>query len=336
MTIDDITADARVSAARSGPDSAPAGLAQQLASLIGDTPLVELTQLGGLPANVRLFAKLEARNPTGSVKDRPVARMLCDAVAAGHVGPGTGRRLLDSSSGNAGIAYAALGPLLGVDVTLVVPGNASRERLDRIRAHGAELVLTDPLEGYDAARARAKRLANEHPDTYWYSDQYANDANWRAHHDGTAVELLEQLAVRGLAAPDLFVSGVGTGGTLTGVGRRLRSVAAGVRIGAVVPDVFPGIEGLKPLGASGDVPPPILDERLIDARVDVRLEEALPVCTELAANGLFVGPSSGANVFTARRLAADLPDAVRERGAVVATLLCDVGERYLSTGMWDA
>jgi len=314
----------------------PERLADQLAGLIGDTPLVELTELGGLPAGVRLFAKLETRNPTGSVKDRPVARMLTAAVADGRVGPGTGRRLLDSSSGNAGIAYAALGPLFGVDVTLVVPGNASRERLDRIRAHGAELVLTDPLEGYDAARARAKRLANEYPDTYWYCDQYANDANWRAHHDGTAVELLDQLAARDLAAPDLFVSGVGTGGTLTGIGRRLRGVAPGVRIGAVVPDVFPGIEGLKPLGASGDVPPPILDERLIDARVDVRLEEALPVCAELARHGLFVGPSSGANVFTARRLAADLPPAVRARGAVVATLLCDVGERYLSTGMWDA
>lgn len=324
------------SAIDAGRERDERGLAAQLTGLIGDTPLVELTELGALPANVRLFAKLETRNPTGSIKDRPVARMLTTAVADGHVGPGTGRRLLDSSSGNAGIAYAALGPLFGVDVTLVVPGNASRERLDRIRAHGAELVLTDPLEGYDAARARAKRLANERPDLYWYSDQYANDANWRAHHDGTAVELLEQLAARGLGAPDLFVSGVGTGGTLTGVGRRLRSVAPGARIGAVIPDVFPGIEGLKPLGASGDVPPPILDERLIDARVDVRLEEALPVCAELARNGLFVGPSSGANVFTARRLARELPPRVRERGAIVTTLLCDVGERYLSTGMWDA
>lgn len=310
-------------------------LGRALLASVGDTPLVELTELGGLPRGARLFAKLETRNPTGSVKDRPVARMLAAAVADGHVGPGTGRRLLDSSSGNAGIAYAALGSAFGVDVTLVVPGNASRERLERIRAHGAELVLTDPLDGYDAARALAKRMAAEHPATHWYSDQYANDANWRAHFDGTAVELLAQLGERGVAAPDLFVSGVGTGGTLTGVGRRLRRDAPGARIGCVVPDVFPGIEGLKPLGAPGDVPPDLLELGLIDERVDVRLEEALPVCTELAGHGLFVGPSSGANVFTARRLAERLPADVLARGAVVTTLLCDVGERYLSTGMWS-
>jgi S-sulfo-L-cysteine synthase (O-acetyl-L-serine-dependent) len=316
-------------AAAAPPANLPA-VGRALLATIGGTPLVELTELGGLPAGTRLFAKLETRNPTGSVKDRPVASMLAAAVRDGHVGPGSGRRLLDSSSGNAGIAYAALGPLFGVDVTLVVPGNASRERLERIRAHGAELILTDPLEGYDAARALACSLAADDPERYWYCNQYANDANWRAHHDGTAGELLEQLAELGLGAPDLFVSGVGTGGTLTGVGRRLKAESPNARVGAVVPDLFPGIEGLKPLGAPGDRAPELFDASLVDHRVDVRLEEALPVCSELARSGLFVGPSSGANVYTARRLAHEL-------GAppIVATLLCDLGERYLSTGMWS-
>ncbi|MEZ5979101.1 MAG: cysteine synthase family protein [Planctomycetota bacterium] len=300
-----------------------------LLARVGDTPLVELTHLGGLPAGTRLFAKLETTNPTGSVKDRPVARMLVHAIADGHVGRGTGRRLLDSSSGNAGIAYAALGALLGVDVTLVVPGNASKERLQRIRAHGAELVLTDPIDGYDAARGLAGRMAKERPDLYWYSNQYANEWNWRAHHDGTAGEVLRQLAELGVGAPELFVSGVGTGGTLTGVGRRLRS-ECGCEVGALVPDVFPGIEGLKPLGAPGDRAPELLDEGLIDHRVDVRLEEALPVCGELARAGMFCGPSSGGNVYAARTLAH------RTGRSVVVTLLCDTGERYLSTGMWSA
>lgn len=323
--------DPSVLVPRAGAQSLPAPTpARVLLDSVGRTPLIELTDLGGLPRGTRLFAKLETKNPTGSVKDRPVARMLAQAVERGLVGPGTGRRLLDSSSGNAGIAYAALGALAGVDVTLVVPGNASRERLERIRAHGAELIVTDPLDGYDAARALAGRLAKERPDLYWYSNQYANEWNWRAHMEGTGAELLEQLERLGVGAPDLFVSGVGTGGTLTGVGRRLKATHPTTRVAALVPDVFPGIEGLKPLGAPGDRPPELLDEGLIDERIDVRLEDALPVCHELARAGLFLGPSSGANVFAARALAHRLGL------ATVTTLLCDTGERYLSTGMWSA
>jgi cysteine synthase B len=323
-------AESGVVVPRAGAHSLPAPTpAQVLLASVGNTPIIELTELGGLPRGTRLFAKLETKNPTGSVKDRPVARMLAQAIERGIVGPGTGRRLLDSSSGNAGIAYAALGALTGVDVTLVVPGNASRERLERIKAHGAELVVTDPLDGYDAARALAGRMAKERPDLYWYSNQYANEWNWRAHHDGTAQELIDQLARLGVGAPELFVSGVGTGGTLTGIGRRLKAHAPKTRVAALVPDVFPGIEGLKPLGAPGDRAPELLDEGLIDERIDVRLEDALPVCHELARAGMFLGPSSGANVFAARALAHRLGC------AVVTTLLCDTGERYLSTGMWS-
>ena len=260
-----------------------------LLSGIGDTPLVELDFLADVPAGTRIFAKLESANPGGSLKDRPVARMLSRALEQGRFDGG--RRLLDSSSGNAGIAYAMLGAALGVPVTLVVPENASHERLERIRAHGAELVLTDAIEGYDFALREAKRLADEHPELYWHADQYSNDENWRSHYLGTGVEILTQLSEQADAEPDVFVAGVGTGGTITGVGRRLRETRPNTRIVAVIPELFPGIEGLKPLGHPGDIVPEILDEALIDHRVAVELEQAARVCHELAARRLSVGPS---------------------------------------------
>lgn len=301
--------------------------AHALLAAVGRTPLVEI-HLGAEGARgVRLFAKLESVNPGGSIKDRPVARMLTEAIAAGHLSGG--RRLLDSSSGNAGISYAMLGAALGVAVTIVVPGNASRERLDRIRAHGAELVITDPLEGYDFALREAHRLAREYPERYWYCDQYSNPGNWRAHYDGTGAEILEQLAEQAGTAPDAFVAGVGTGGTLTGVGRRLREARPDVYIAAVIPETFPGIEGLKPLGHPGDIVPAILDEALIDERIPVTLEDSLAMCRRLTRQGLFVGPSSGAFVCGALKLAAS------GKFRVIVTLLNDTGERYFSTGMWS-
>jgi cysteine synthase B len=308
--------------ARSQPQAAQALLAR-----VGHTPLVELQLPALARSGTRLFAKLESVNPGGSVKDRPVARMLVQALAAGRFEGG--RRLLDSSSGNAGISYAMLGAALGIPVTIVVPGNASRERLDRIAAHGAELVITDPIEGYDFALREARRLAAEQPERYWHCDQYGNADNWRAHYDGTGSEILEQ--VHGLtgAAPEAFVAGVGTGGTLTGVGRRLRAANARVHIAAVIPEIFPGIEGLKPLGHPDDIVPAILDESLIDERLPVALEDAVAMCRVLARQGLFVGPSSGAFVHGALALAE------RGRWRTIVTLLSDTGERYTSTGMWQ-
>lgn len=291
---------------------------------IGNTPLVEIT--GGLPPGVRLFAKLEAVNPGGSIKDRPVARMITRAVERGKLAGG--KRLLDSSSGNAGIAYAMLGAALGVPVTIVVPGNASQERLNRIKSHGAELVLTDPIEGYDHALRTAKRLAAEHPERYWYSNQYANEDNWLAHYEGTGAEILAQVKAATGRLPDAFVGGVGTGGTITGVGRRLREADPGIHVLSIIPEVFPGIEGLKPLGHPGDIVPEILDESILSARVPMTLEEGVETCLELARQGLFVGPSSGAYVCAARRLAAG-----RDFKTLV-TVLNDTGERYVSTGMW--
>ncbi|MBI2297017.1 MAG: PLP-dependent cysteine synthase family protein [Betaproteobacteria bacterium] len=309
------------------PETFAAHSAERLLAAIGHTPLVEIPLVAEVNPGARLFAKLEAANPGGSIKDRPVARMLTRARAAGRFA--NGRRLLDSSSGNAGISYAMLGAALGVPVTLVVPGNASRERLDRIRAHGAELVITDPIEGYDFALREAHRLADEHPERYWYCDQYSNPDNWRAHYEDTAAEILEQVAAAVGQIPDAFVGGVGTGGTLTGVARRLREARTEVHVLAAIPETFPGIEGLKPLGQPGDIVPALLDESLIDERLPVTLDQAVAMCRRLTGLGLFVGPSSGAFVHAALTLAR------RRKHRTIVTMLNDTGERYVSTGMWE-
>ena len=292
---------------------------------IGSTPLVALHPDPPLREGVRLFAKLETTNPGGSIKDRPVSWIMIHALQSGKLG---GRRLLDSSSGNAGIAYAMLGAALGVPVTLVVPGNASRERLERIAAHGAELILTDPVEGYDFALREVKRLASEHPDRYWFADQYGNEDNWRAHYETTGPEIADQVRRAAGRLPDAFVAGVGTGGTITGVGRRLRESDAEVTIAAVIPDRFPGIEGLKPLGEPDDIVPEILDEAVIDRRIPVDSGDAASAARWLASRGLFVGVSSGAYVHAAISLAR-----TGDYRAVV-TILNDTGERYGSTELW--
>ena len=200
------------------------GRARDLLASVGRTPLIEL-EIPGLPPTARLFAKLESRNPGGSIKDRPVARMLTRALAEGRLEGG--RRLLDSSSGNAGIAYAMIGAAVGSPVTIVVPGNASAERLERIAAHGAELHLTDPIEGYDFALREARRLAAEEPERYWHCDQYSNPENWRAHYETTGPEILRQVRARTGAPPAAFVAGVGTGGTLTGAGPAIEGAGHG-------------------------------------------------------------------------------------------------------------
>jgi cysteine synthase B len=300
--------------------------AHGLFSTIGNTPLVELTLAAEVAPRTRLFAKLESMNPGGSIKDRPVARMLTQAITKGRFQGG--RRLLDSSSGNAGISYAMLGAALGIPVTIVVPGNASQERLERIRAHGAELIITDPIKGYDFALREAHRLAAENPQRYWYCDQYSNPDNWRAHYEGTATEILAQLGDITGGTPDALGAGGGTGGTLTGIGRRLREVRPDVHVAVAIPETFPGIEGLKPLGHPGDIVPQLLDESLIDERIPVTLDEALDMCRKLTRQGLFVGPSSGAFVHAALKVAAC------GRYRTIVSVLSDTGERYVSTGMW--
>lgn len=297
-----------------------------LLNAIGNTPLVKLP-LPDLPPGVSILAKLESCNPGGSIKDRPVARMLTQALEQGRFEEG--RRLLDSSSGNAGIAYAMIGAALNIPVTIIIPGNASRERLDRIAAHGAEIIKTDPIEGYDFTLKEAKRLAREQPERYWYCNQYGNEHNWQAHYYGTGVEILEQVRESTGTLPDAFVCGVGTGGTLTGVGRRLKEAKADTHLCAIIPDIFPGIEGLKPLGQPHDIVPDILDQSLIDERIDMTIEESIAMAKRLAGFGFFVGPSSGGYVTAALALAKT------GRYKTIVTVLNDTGERYNSTGVWN-
>jgi len=291
--------------------------------LIGNTALFPV-RLRQMPANgAEIWAKAEWTNPGGSLKDRPVLRMLAEAAASGALTPE--RTIIDSSSGNAGIAYAMVGAMMGQPVELVLPGNASAERKQRIRAHGATVIETDPLEGYDAALREAHRRADAEPDRYFMPDQYANDNNWLAHYHGTAAEILAQTDGK----LTHFVAGVGTGGTLTGVGRRLKAHDPTLQIVQVLPDAFPGIEGLKPLESPEDIVPEILDTSVVDRRIRVSIEDAYDLCMALAEVGIFVGQSSGAYLKAAMDVARETP------GARIVTLFNDIGERYFSTRLWD-
>jgi cysteine synthase B len=292
-------------------------------NLIGNTRLIEIPCFKDEFPEVQVYAKAEFTNPGGSLKDRPVRRMLVEALIAGSVG--RGQVVLDSSSGNAGIAYAMIGAMMKLPVRIVVPGNASRERKLRIRAHGAELTQTDPIEGYDEALREGHRIAEQDPDRYFHCDQYANDNNWLSHYHTTAPEILAQTDGR----LTHFVAGIGTGGTITGVGRRLRKDLPEVEIVQIVPEIFPGIEGLKPLESPGDIIPKILDFSVVDRKVPVSSADAARMCARLARYGIFAGQSSGAYMVGVHETAK------RIRKGVVVTILNDIGERYMSTGLWE-
>ena len=292
---------------------------------IGETPLLRLDRITrDLPSGVRIYAKAEHLNPTGSVKDRAARRMIAEGLERGDLHEG--KAIIDATSGNTGIAYAVLGALLGIPVVLAMPANASPERKKMLQAHGAELILTDPMEGTDGAREYVRRLAAEEPDSYFYPDQYNNDANWRAHYDGTGVEILGQTH----GEITHFITGLGTTGTFTGTSRRLKEFDASIRCLAVEPDgPLHGIEGLKHLESA--VVPGIYDARLPDDTLYVGTEDAFAMTRRLAREeGLLVGVSSGANVLAALRIAATLDE------GVVVTVLCDTGTRYLSDAFWTA
>ncbi|MBR58847.1 MAG: cysteine synthase [Myxococcales bacterium] len=289
--------------------------------LIGNTPLVELSFFKDELPDVRIFAKVEAFNPGGSLKDRPVLFMLAQALYDGVLTPE--RTILDSSSGNAGIAYAMIGRVLQVPVELVIPDNASNERKKRIMAHGARITFTDGALGYDEALREVRRRYDGNPEGYFFSDQYSNDNNWRAHYETTGQEILAQSNKE----VTHFVAGVGTGGCITGAGRRLKE--HGVEVHCIRPEEFPGIEGLKPLGNPDDIVPEIFDDSIVDEYWDVTIEDAYDMCQRMAQNGLFVGQSSGAYVAGAYKLAKTIG-----KGTIV-TILCDIGERYFSARLWD-
>lgn len=301
--------------------SDPADLATQ----VGNTPLLRLDRIAAdaqLHPHVKLFAKAEWFNPSGSVKDRPALNIIRTAEREGLLKPGM--ILLDSTSGNMGIAYAMFGAARGFNVKLAIPENASRERIAVIKAYGADVVLTDPLEGSDGALREAHRLAALDSGDLFYASQYDNPANWLAHYYTTANEIWAQSA----GQITHFVAGVGTSGTFMGTSRRLKELSPGVRAITVQPDSpFNGLEGLKHMGS--DIQPGIYDPDQADSEVEIRTEDAHDMARRLASReGLFVGFSAAAAVTAAIRVALDLS------AGVVVTILPDNGYKYLSERFW--
>ncbi len=294
-------------------------------SQVGNTPLIALRRVTkALSPEVQVFAKAEWFNPGGSVKDRPALNILRCAIADGLLTPG--KRLLDSTSGNMGIAYATLGASMGIPVTLTMPANASPERMTVLRALGAEVILTDPLEGSDGSRVVAQKMAAEHSQLYFYANQYDNPANWQAHYQSTGPEIVAQTD----GQVTHFVSGLGTSGTLTGVGRYLREYHPTVKRIAFQPDAsFHGLEGLKHMPSA--TLPGIYDPALADQTLEIGTEESRSMVRRLAREeGLFVGISSGAAALAALQVAAQL------KAGVVVTVFPDAGYKYLSDSeLWN-
>ena len=292
---------------------------------IGRTPLLRLRRLTeGLPDAVEVYIKAEWFNPGGSVKDRPVRRMLDDAERDGRLAPG--KTILDSTSGNAGIAYAMIGAVKGYRVELVMPASASEERKRIIAAYGASITLSDPLEGSDGAILLAREIYAANPERYFKPDQYNNPSNWLAHYDTTGPEILEQTGGR----VTHFVAGLGTTGTVVGVGRRLHEANSGIEVVAVEPDrALHGLEGLKHLATS--IVPGIYDDAVPNRTLAVSTEAGYAMARRLAREeGCFVGESAGAAVSAALRVAGEL------RSGVVVAVAPDGGDRYLSTPLWNS
>jgi cysteine synthase B len=291
--------------------------------LIGGTPLLRLRAFGRETPGVELYAKAEFQNPGGSVKDRAAASILREAKRTGRLRDGV--TILDATSGNTGIAYAMISAAFGYRLKLCMPANVTPERTRTLKAFGAELILTDPMEGTDGAIREARRLFAADPQRYFYADQYNNDANWRAHYEATGPEILEQTEGR----ITHFVAGLGTSGTFMGVGRRLREHNPDIRLISVQPDSpMHGVEGLKHMETA--IKPGIYDDRLADEDVRISTEQAYEYTRRLASEaGILVGVSSGA------ALAASLALAVRIRKGVVVMVFPDSGTRYLTERFWD-
>jgi [CysO sulfur-carrier protein]-thiocarboxylate-dependent cysteine synthase len=293
--------------------------AKSVLELVGNTPLVELPRLS--PPGVRLYAKLEAQNPTGSIKDRVARAMIEDAEASGELEPG--RELLEPTSGNTGISLALVARLKGYPLTCVVPENVTEERLRLLRLYGAELITSPASEGTNGAVRLALELAEQEP-RYFLPFQYGNEANPRAHYEGTGAEIAEELD-----RLDVLVAGLGTGGTLMGAGKRLRESFPNVVVAAAEPLPGDPVMGLRSL-EEGYVPP-ILDVSQLDRKLLVSNAEAVAgMRALLEAEGIFAGISSGGVLHVARRLAEEL-----DEGVVVA-VLADGGWKYLSAPLWEA
>jgi cysteine synthase B len=298
--------------------------ARSVLDLIGRTPLLRLTRVNVETPGVEIYAKAEFQNPGGSVKDRAAAAIIREAERSGRLGPDT--TILDATSGNTGIAYAMIAAARHYRVRLCVPDSVTVERLQILRAFGADVVLTSAMEGSDGAIREARRLYAQDPSRYFYADQYNNEANWRAHYETTAVEILEDTGGR----LTHFVAGLGTSGTFVGVGRRLREELPGVRLISVQPDsALHAIEGLKHMETA--ITPGIYDPSLADEDLRVSTERAWAFTRRLALEeGLLVGVSSGAALGAALDVASRIPE------GLIVTVFPDSGTRYLTESFWQA
>jgi cysteine synthase B len=291
--------------------------------LIGNTPLLEIQTIGeGLPPAVRIYAKLEGFNPGGSVKDRPAWRMIQDGLRSGKLH--AGKTILDSTSGNTGIALAMIGSVLGYPVELVVPANVSNERKLIINAYGAKITYSDPMEGSDGAIRLCRQILEANPEKYYKPDQYFNPMNPQAHYENTGPEIYRQTG----GAITHFIAGIGTGGTVMGAGRFLKEVNPSIQVIAVEPDdALHGLEGLKHMASS--IVPGIYHEEELDGKIPVSTEDAYSMVYRLSQEeGILVGQSSGAALFAALKVARKL-----DSGTVV-TIFPDFGDKYLTTNLW--
>jgi cysteine synthase B len=286
---------------------------------IGNTPLLRLPRINaGMPSGVEIFVKAEHLNPGGSVKDRAALSMILEGERTGKLRPGM--TIVDATSGNTGIAYAMIGAARGYPVTVCLPKNASLQRKHILGSYGVEVIETDQMLSTDGAQRIARELHAAQPEKYFYPNQYNNDANWLAHYETTANEIWNQSAGK----VTHFLNGTGTSGTFVGTVRRLRELNPKLRAISMQPESpLHGLEGLKHMATA--TRPGIFDESLVDETIEVSTEDALAMKKQLAREeGILVGPSSGANVFAAQKLARSL-----RNPAVVVTILCDGGERYL-------
>jgi cysteine synthase B len=302
-------------------------VATDLLQLIGNTPLIRLEQMAGDLPGIEIFGKAEFFNPGGSVKDRAALNMILDGERTGKMT--RDRILLDSTSGNTGIAYAMIAAYRGYKVKLCLPKNASMERKHVLRAYGAEMVFSDPGEGSDGAIRLCREIYHSDPDKYFYPDQYNNPANWKAHYDGTALEILAQTDRR----ITHFVASMGTSGTFVGNSRRLRKELPNVKcISAQPSSGFHGLEGLKHMPTA--IVPGIYDPKLADDNIWIETEDAYAMCRRMAREeALLVGISSGANLVAALTVGRQLAEAGK-RGVIV-TILADGAYKYLSESFWN-
>jgi cysteine synthase B len=300
---------------------------KSLEQQIGNTPLLAFRRITAhLPENIRIFAKAEWTNPGGSVKDRAALNIIREAERTGALTKD--KILLDSTSGNTGIAYAMIGAARGYRIRLCLPANASPERIQILRAYGAELVLTDPLDGSDGAIIKAREMLAEDPDLYYYADQYSNEANWRAHYTTTAPEIWEQTS----GAITHFVAGLGTSGTLVGTSRRLREHNPDIQVISLQPDSpLHGVEGWKHMPSA--IRPAIYDDTLANRNIGIGTEASYEMARRLAREeGYLVGISAAAAMVGSLQVAEELAE--KGEPGLIVTLFPDNAYKYLSESFW--